>query len=106
MRTLLTIAALPLLSTACSRPSVVDLPPEDSPPGDSAPGDSRPSDIQPWDPDTEDLPGNDAAPWDTPALCSASIACEQTIPDEPKVPCELRLTSASGLVLYEGWAGF
>jgi hypothetical protein len=106
MRTLLTIAALPLLSTACSRPSVVDLPPEDSPPGDSAPGDSRPSDSQPWDPDTEDLPGNDAAPWDTPALCSASIACEQTIPDEPKVPCELRLTSASGLVLYEGWAGF
>jgi hypothetical protein len=73
---------------------------------DSPPGDSRPSDSQPWAPDTEDLPRNDAEPWDTPQLCSASIRCDQTIPDEPKLPCELRLATATGVVLYDGWAGF
>ena len=101
MRTLLTITALSLLSTSCSRLGVIDSPPQDSPPGDSPPGDS-----QPWEPDTEALPSNDAEPWDTPPLCSAVIACAQTIPDEPKVPCELQVATATGTVLYEGWAGF
>lgn len=87
----------------CTRPTVPTPPVEDSaPPVDTH---DSPTDSAPFDPDTEDLPDNDAEPWDTPPLCRVALACSQTIPDEPKVPCELRVETAGGRVLYDGWAG-
>ncbi len=101
-----TVAILLLLGPACSRPQVPVQPRTDSDdPVDSAPPDSDPVDSDPPDPDTEQLPTNDAEPWDTPPLCQVALSCAQTIPDEPKTPCELRVETDAGVVLYDGWAG-
>lgn len=97
------LATLLLLPLAC-QPKGVVLQPEDS---DSlardteSPGDSD----QHGDTAAELVPDNDAEPWDTPELCHLFLACDQTIPDEPKIPCELRVENNGGRVLYEGWAG-
>jgi len=40
-----------------------------------------------------------------PPLCSVEMWCEQDVPDEPKVPCRLRVTDDDGEPLYDGWAG-
>ena len=106
LRTLAATTALALLSgPACSRPMVPVQPRDDSaaPVDSEPPRDSDQTDSDP--PDTELLPDNDAQPWDTPPLCSVTISCAQTIPDEPKVPCQLRVATAAEVVLYEGWAG-
>ncbi len=92
-----------LLVVGCSATQVPVQPRGDSqePPPDS--GDSGGG--SGGDTDTEDLPNNDAEPWDTPELCHVSLECSQTIPDEPKVPCQLVVETNTGRVLYEGWAG-
>jgi hypothetical protein len=92
-----------LLGQACSRPNVAVQPRGDS----RAPEDSQPApaDSEPPEPDTEQLPDNTAETWETPELCRVWVACEETIPDEPKIPCELRVESNAGTVLYQGWAG-
>ncbi len=95
----LAAACLCLFVASCQRSGLVL--PEPGPEPDTEP----PSDSDHPDPDTEQLPDNDHEPWDTPALCAVHIHCEQTIPDEPKVPCQLRVASADEAVLYEGWAG-
>ncbi len=96
-------ATVLLLTLGCSRPQVPMLPKDDS----QAPPDSEaPTDSEPFDPDTTELPDNEAEPWDTPPLCAVQVSCEQTIPDEPKVPCQLQIATDAGTVLYDGWAGF
>ena len=93
-----------LLGPACTRPQVPVQPKVDSQvPGDSAPQDSAPPDTGP---DTTEVPDNDAEPWDTPPLCRVAVSCAETIPDEPKTPCQLRVESNNGQPLYDGWAGF
>ncbi len=95
------LPAIPLLAVlvAACTPAVIPLGDDTEGPEDSdKPGDSSP-------PDTEELPDNDGSPWDTPELCSAQLTCEETIPDEPKVPCELWIQSHQGHTLYQGWAG-
>ncbi len=74
---------------------------------EQAPGDSQDSEkpSSPLDTATHQLPDNEAETWSTPAMCHVIMDCEQDIPDDSKVPCELRVQSDAGQVLYEGWAG-
>ncbi len=54
---------------------------------------------------TEQIPDNEVETWSTPAMCHVSMDCSQDIPDSSKVPCELRVESDAGQLLYGGWAG-
>jgi len=89
------LTALVLLScSALNRP--LPAPETDSghPQQDSQPADSG---------TTERLPGWDTAP--PTGLCTVSLQCGQSIPSEPKIPCQLRVEDEDGYLWYEGWAG-
>jgi len=94
-------ARLALLA-ACSAPNVpLPLDSEDS----RAPPDSPPPDSAARDTGVEQIPDVDVDLWSTPPLCHVAMECGREVPDDAKVPCRLRLTAASGVVLYDGWAG-
>ena len=49
---------------------------------------------------TEEVPG-----VDFDGVCQLRMDCAETIPDEPKITCELEVANAEGLVFYSGPAG-
>ena len=42
---------------------------------------------------------------DPPEICHIDVTCDETIPDEPKTPCEVSIRSNEGNIEYDGWAG-
>jgi hypothetical protein len=88
-----------LLSAACSRPS------ESGVPHDSSDSGHDTQDSTPWNGDTaiEHVPPVDSVPGQP--MCSLTLDCGQTIPDEPKIDCVLRVVDGWGRTDWEGPAG-
>ncbi len=42
---------------------------------------------------------------DTRGVCALELACDEVIPDEPKIDCELAIRNSEGLTFFEGVAG-
>ncbi len=88
-----------LLACACVQPQVLS--PGDT--QDSVPGrDTALADTGPGE-GPEIIPGWDTAP--PTGLCEVALACEQEIPQDPKVPCTLSVRDDDGRLWYEGSAG-
>jgi len=49
--------------------------------------------------------GGDAGVPPRPGPCQLTLTCERSIPDDPKVDCELKIDDAAGKSVYSGRAG-
>ncbi len=65
-------------------------------------------------PPEELTPSEDAGPppedadipvEEIPGLCSLTLDCGRTIPNEPQIPCDFQVTDDEGIIWYDGLAG-
>ena len=88
---------------ACGCGGGFDIPGVGTPPADDDDSADTPADD---DDDPEVVPGADEPPpAEVPPLCHVELTCNEEVPDDPKIPCELLIQEQAGTVLYDGWAG-
>ncbi len=102
----LVLLGLPALAVGCQGVLVAGGPADDdSEPPTGSDDDDDDDDTTTEEPPLEQVPEADPGPDPPPGLCRVEIACDSAIPDEPKVPCQLRVDDSQGETLYDGWAG-
>ena len=94
-----------LLLLACTPSSPVTTEPDPTPDSGAETALDTDTDATPSDDSADPIEYIDGAPPAEPGLCEVVLSCEGPIEDEPKIGCEMTVTSDTGIVQYSGRAG-